>query len=53
MTQTAAAGGRIGAPIAAQMISLMAAGWIITLAVTVGIVLLLLRRFSPVRGGSA
>ena len=41
MTQTAAAGGRIGAPIAAQMISLMAAGWIITLAVTVGIVLLL------------
>ena len=42
MTQTAAAGGgRIGAPIAAQMISLMAAGWIITMAVTVGIVLLL------------
>ena len=41
MTQTAGAGGRIGAPIAAQMISLMAAGWVITLAVTVGIVLLL------------
>ena len=41
MTQAAGAGGRIGAPIAAQMISLMAAGWIITLAVTVGIVLLL------------
>ncbi len=41
MTQTAAGGGRIGAPIAVQMISLMAAGWIITLAVTVGIVLLL------------
>ena len=41
MTKAAAAGGRIGAPIAAQMISLLAAGWIITLAVTVGIVLLL------------
>jgi signal transduction histidine kinase len=41
VTQGAAAAGRIGAPIAAQMISLMAAGWIITLAVTVFIVLLL------------
>ena len=41
MTPAAAGGGRIGAPIAAQMISLMAAGWIITLAVTVAIVLLL------------
>ena len=39
MSPSAAAGGRIGAPIAAQMISLMAAGWIITLAVTVAIVL--------------
>ena len=33
--------GRIGAPIAAQMISLLAAGWIITLAVTIAIVLIL------------
>ena len=41
MTQAAAGGPRIGAPIAAQMIALMAAGWIITLAVTVAIVLLL------------
>jgi signal transduction histidine kinase len=36
-----APGGRIGAPIAAQMISLLAAGWIITLAVTIAIVLIL------------
>ena len=41
MSPSAAAGGRIGAPIAAQMISLMAAGWIITLAITVAIVLVL------------
>ena len=41
MTQAPAAGSRMGAPIAAQMISLMAAGWIITLAVTVVIVLML------------
>ena len=41
MIQAPAGGPRIGAPIAAQMIALMAAGWIITLAVTVAIVLLL------------
>ena len=40
MSPTAPAG-RVGAPIAVQMISLLAAGWIITLAVTVAIVLLL------------
>ena len=41
MSPTPAGSGRAGAPIAAQMISLLAAGWIITLAVTVVIVLLL------------
>ena len=41
MSPPTAATGRIGAPIAAQLISLMAAGWIITLAVTVAIVLVL------------
>jgi hypothetical protein len=33
--------GRTGAPIAVQMISLLAAGWVITLAVTAVVVLLL------------
>ena len=41
MIQAPGGGPRIGAPIAAQMIALMAAGWIITLAITVAIVLLL------------
>ena len=34
-------GGRIGAPIAAQLISLLAAGWIITLLVTIVVVMVL------------
>ena len=41
MTYIRSFGGKVGAPIAAQMISLLAAGWIITLAVTIAIVLLL------------
>ena len=41
MTYIQSLRGKIGAPIAAQMISLLAAGWIITLAVTIAIVLLL------------
>ena len=38
---TRAGGGRPGLPIAIQLISLLAAGWVITLAVTAAIVLLL------------
>ena len=41
MTYIRSLGGRIGAPIAAQLISLLAAGWIITLLVTIVIVLVL------------
>jgi signal transduction histidine kinase len=41
VTYIRATSGRVGAPIAAQMISLLAAGWIITLAVTIAVVLIL------------
>ena len=41
MTYMRPVGGRIGAPIAAQLISLLAAGWIITLLVTIVVVMVL------------
>ena len=41
MIREGASGARPGLPIAIQLISLLAAGWVITLAVTAGIVLLL------------
>ena len=47
MTPSGAAGARIGAPIAAQLISLLAAGWIITLLVTIAIVLVLPQPLRP------
>ncbi len=36
-----AASGRLGQPVAVQLISLVMAGWVITLAVTAAVVLLL------------